>query len=77
MASMFGMPGSRTGRSCYSEISGTDGALEFVVGAALLANLWTPLTLITIFPITVIIWLVDVFLLGAKLRQGPSRLLWE
>lgn len=43
-------------------------AVEVVAGAMLLANLWVPLVLVILFPVTLGIWLVDFFLIALSVR---------
>lgn len=52
--------------------------IEVVTGLMLLANRWVPLALVVAFPVTVGIWSVDFFLIGASVRAqvlGWSALL--
>jgi hypothetical protein len=42
--------------------------VEVAVGLALLANRWVPLALVVVFPLTVGIWSVDLFLISTSLR---------
>jgi hypothetical protein len=44
--------------------------LELAVGAGLLINCWVPLLVVVVFPLSLGIWAVDVFLIATSLRAN-------
>jgi putative oxidoreductase len=44
--------------------------IEVIAGAGLLMNCWTPLLLVFVFPLSLGIWAVDVFLIASSLRAN-------
>jgi putative oxidoreductase len=44
--------------------------IEITAGAGLLINCWTPLLLVVVFPLSLGIWAVDVFLIATSLRAN-------
>jgi hypothetical protein len=44
--------------------------IEVTAGMGLLVNCWTPLLLVLVFPLSLGIWAVDVFLIAASLRAS-------
>jgi hypothetical protein len=44
--------------------------IEVAAGAGLLLSCWTPFLLVFVFPLSLGIWAVDVFLIASSLRAG-------